>query len=523
MVCVCVCLRLLVFGCGGVLCVFGCYAVARRVGCRQPLLQLLANRRAQQFQRERVRWRTTTQRGRGATSKQPTRGARGTGRQRQRHRRILLSALARERSWAHAPPLATCWLFISSPSANTQPTTNSLCCMLFSALAPCTRLTLARPHYKQWICAHTAAAASACSYLTLAHRRRASFVSMASNLNLNQQAGAGTGAGAGSSAGGIGLGGLTRSATSRLSLLFTPPSSSWASADLRAYQARYPGQRQNVHASKNLDFYCGRIPSAPRPAGLIDAIHIGWRGDYDLLEAHHGYIQWLFPIREDGLNSQAQMLYLHEIKGLVADAGARQRLIVSYRLMLDFYGMQLADESLGLVVRANNYEPRYAHLNRSMHNYLRITRILKCLGELGREELKLGFLLHVVKELVAGQLKHGSVGKSAVNYCTKLTHNARTTNLKSERAHGVMLNACSLAPLCSALCFACASFRVSLPARPRRSRSSAGRDRRAEEGRDAGGQQRGADGRAHSNRAGGGTSRTSTCCGRRCCFFCCRH
>jgi hypothetical protein len=32
------------------------------------------------------------------------------------------------------------------------------------------------------------------------------------------------------------------------------------------------------------------------------------------------------------------------------------------------------------------------------HNYLRITRILKCLSELGLEHLNVGFLLHVLNE-----------------------------------------------------------------------------------------------------------------------------
>ena len=128
-------------------------------------------------------------------------------------------------------------------------------------------------------------------------------------------------------------------------------------------------------------------------------------------------LRWLFPIREDGLNACAQMLFLHEAAAIQADPEAQRRLIVSYKLMLDFYGMQLVDEQLGVVARAANYRSRYAHLNRSFHNYLRVTRILKCLGELGREELKLGFLLHVVRELVEGELSAKSVGKSAVNYC----------------------------------------------------------------------------------------------------------
>lgn len=35
---------------------------------------------------------------------------------------------------------------------------------------------------------------------------------------------------------------------------------------------------------------------------LVEDIHKKWWYDYDLLEEHHGYIQWLFPIREHGMN-----------------------------------------------------------------------------------------------------------------------------------------------------------------------------------------------------------------------------
>ena len=117
------------------------------------------------------------------------------------------------------------------------------------------------------------------------------------------------------------------------------------------------------------------------------------------------------------MNSQSQMLMLHEIAALKADPAFPKRLLSSYRMMLDFYGMQLADPKTGRVVRGANYRARYAHLNRSTHNYLRITRILKCLGELGQEHLKLGFLLLIVREITLNELKPASVGRSAVNYC----------------------------------------------------------------------------------------------------------
>ena len=50
-----------------------------------------------------------------------------------------------------------------------------------------------------------------------------------------------------------------------------------------------------------------------RSGDLIEEIHANWKGNYTHLEMHHGYIQWLFPIRERGLNWHAQELQSHEI------------------------------------------------------------------------------------------------------------------------------------------------------------------------------------------------------------------
>jgi hypothetical protein len=42
---------------------------------------------------------------------------------------------------------------------------------------------------------------------------------------------------------------------------------------------------------------------------VIDRVHKRWWGDYKKLEAHHGYIQWLFPLFEGGgMNYQSARL-----------------------------------------------------------------------------------------------------------------------------------------------------------------------------------------------------------------------
>jgi len=54
----------------------------------------------------------------------------------------------------------------------------------------------------------------------------------------------------------------------------------------------------------------------------------------------------------------------------------------------------------GELERADNWRERFRHLNYSMHNYLRITRILKCLGELGFEHYKAPFVRFVLQEAI---------------------------------------------------------------------------------------------------------------------------
>ncbi|KAJ7421929.1 Opioid growth factor receptor-like protein 1 [Pitangus sulphuratus] len=75
---------------------------------------------------------------------------------------------------------------------------------------------------------------------------------------------------------------------------------------------------------------------------------------------------------------------------------AIRRFLLAYKMMLEFFGIKLIDKT-GNVARAANWQERFQHLNESQHNYLRITRILKSLGELGYESFKsplVKFILH---------------------------------------------------------------------------------------------------------------------------------
>lgn len=98
------------------------------------------------------------------------------------------------------------------------------------------------------------------------------------------------------------------------------------------------------------------------------------------------------------MNYESQALQPHEITSMRSSPEIMQRIMKSYEMMLDFYGMRLISAETGLLDRSEDFNHRYTNLVYSPHNYLRISRILKCLSEFGLEHLNIGFLLHVLCE-----------------------------------------------------------------------------------------------------------------------------
>ena len=120
----------------------------------------------------------------------------------------------------------------------------------------------------------------------------------------------------------------------------------------------------------------------------------------------------------------AQPLQKHEIKLLERDDEAMNRLIKSYELMLDFFGMKLVDKATGEIGRSDNdsQSNQYKLLNYSFHNYLRITRILKCLGEFRFGHYQAPFCTFVISEIFEqGKLKNTL--KSCISYWGKVIKN----------------------------------------------------------------------------------------------------
>ena len=51
-------------------------------------------------------------------------------------------------------------------------------------------------------------------------------------------------------------------------------------------------------------------------------------------------------------------------QSIIEDPAASQRVLKSYHMMLDFWGMSLEDEKTGVIVRGDNWEERFRNLNR---------------------------------------------------------------------------------------------------------------------------------------------------------------
>ncbi|GAA5909305.1 uncharacterized protein JCM6883_005838 [Sporobolomyces salmoneus] len=173
--------------------------------------------------------------------------------------------------------------------------------------------------------------------------------------------------------------------------------------DISQFLSHYPSNPVRPQASANLDFYQGRIAAKPSKK-KVEELQNELRGNWDELEYNHSFVQWLFPIREQGVNYQAQPLELHEIAQLRQDPIAMSRLIESYRIMLAFYGLRLVDEQTGELTledstpapSPSSYLRRFQNLERNTHNFLRITRILKCLNEFRFPQHPPSLLLYIL-------------------------------------------------------------------------------------------------------------------------------
>lgn len=149
--------------------------------------------------------------------------------------------------------------------------------------------------------------------------------------------------------------------------------------------------RVTVQPSRNLiPFYRG-VEANNNGVTLVQIL----RWDDAQLEDIHNYIQWLFPTTiRSGPNPTAPILDAATIQTFRSDPAIKHRMLLSFRRMLAFYGLQM-NEATRVISRAANFEERAAvwlYSPAGHHNFLRITRILDSMSLLGLSEYSRAFL-----------------------------------------------------------------------------------------------------------------------------------
>lgn len=119
---------------------------------------------------------------------------------------------------------------------------------------------------------------------------------------------------------------------------------------------------------------------------------LGWTDRQ--LEDGHNYIQYLFPNREkSGFNPNAPLIDDSLVRAFhSADLGPQLKasLLRNFDRMLEFYGFQRLGD--GTIQKSADFDSKRQWLSwGGQHNFLRITRILASLAELGLQEHALAF------------------------------------------------------------------------------------------------------------------------------------
>jgi hypothetical protein len=133
--------------------------------------------------------------------------------------------------------------------------------------------------------------------------------------------------------------------------------------------------------SQLVNFYLGQCPDTE--GRKIESI---WAWDNEQLEDVHNYIQWLFPlVGKSRFNPDAPVLTEVDIQTFNASSDLKNRVLTSFKRLLQFYGLQCAEDNDAIsITTADTFpEQRENWLNWGNHNHLRITRILTSLRLLG--------------------------------------------------------------------------------------------------------------------------------------------
>jgi len=131
-----------------------------------------------------------------------------------------------------------------------------------------------------------------------------------------------------------------------------------------------------------VDFLRGTGPSAS--GYTLDQILLWDNGSW---ESEHDFIQWVFPTDQPSrFNPEAPVLDGEAIAILREDPNCQENLSRGLERFLGFLGLTRGPDGLTFEGKPG---PLWQHQN---HNWLRISRCLRCLSLLGRAEEAAGFL-----------------------------------------------------------------------------------------------------------------------------------
>ena len=172
----------------------------------------------------------------------------------------------------------------------------------------------------------------------------------------------------------------------------------------------------NISTQKNtelpiIEFYLSRQPD--NRGRMINDI-LSW--NFEQLEYVHNYIQWLFPLQErSASNPSAPLISNEEIQYFRSIPALRAKLLESFSKLLKFYGFVCREKNNQIeIIRSDNFIDRsHNWLTKSNHNFLRITRILKCLQLLGLEDYVLAFMNSLEKVY---EDYNQVIGEGTINY-----------------------------------------------------------------------------------------------------------
>lgn len=120
--------------------------------------------------------------------------------------------------------------------------------------------------------------------------------------------------------------------------------------------------------------------------GKIYDINNIWNYTATELERRHNYVPWLFPTNEPSdHNPNAPVLTPTDIRKIRENPRCGVNIMKSLNHMLTFYGFAFDKNTMQI------HQKRPEKWPPTPHNYLRITRILKCLSLCGLEETAKAF------------------------------------------------------------------------------------------------------------------------------------